>query len=545
MQRKKLFLSLMVASLFMFILAGCGGDDNGASSANASFQRTDWRQPFPETVTVTIGNDDVAHAIFAEGEDIFNNLWTRRWLEEYNVNVETIWAAPDYSLAINLAIAAGDLPDMFHVDSVQFQQLLDAGLIEDLTDVLDYSSPGLRLMFDAEQVLMDTAYRDERLYGLPRLHFGFVTQASFLWVRKDWYEQAGSPPINTVADLEDLMETFMDTHNTPFAMILNDGLFGFWNSVTAWHAPARTDGSWTRFWIDDGEGGIMSAYEAPGMLDALAAWRSWYERGWVRYDFPTVTWDGMGSDIISGNAGIEFGANWRGFNWSAIVDNLGNDSYLIALPIPTIDGRPVDVPVVFPNVGYNVVRRGFAHPEILPMLISDYVYVINEAPVLGTMPPEEALQFNINSMDWATGPFMVTFPHYHDIVAIQNALRTGNEDYIITGYARLAFDEIMSWNNYRDTAGLGRYLQMGHPNASLVIAVGYEDGGQYLYSRAWGPMPQEVLDFGGITDSIIDEGVTRIIAGLEPLEHWHTVLENWRNAGGNAMTRAINEQFGN
>ncbi|MCL2361541.1 MAG: extracellular solute-binding protein [Defluviitaleaceae bacterium] len=543
MQRKKLFLSVMVVSLFMLILVGCS--DNGVSSANASFERTDWRQPFPETVTVTIGNDEMAHAIFADGEDIFDNLWTRRWLEVYNINVETVWASPDYPLAINLAIASGDLPDMFHVDSAQFQQLLDAGLIEDLTDVFDFSSPGLRRMFEGEQVLVDTPYRDGRLYGFPRLHYGFVTQAPFLWVRKDWYEQAGSPAINTVADLEALMENFMNTHDTPFAMILNDGLFGFWNSVTAWHAPARTDGSWTRFWIDDGQGGIMSAYESPGMLDALAAWRSWYERGWIRHDFPTVTWDGKVSDIVSGNAGIEFGPNWRGFNWSAVVDNFGDDAYLIALPIPTIDGRPVQIPVVFPNVGYNVVRRGFAHPEILPMLISDYTYVINEAAILGTIPQEEAMRFNINDMNWVTGPFKTTFPHYDDIVAIQNALRTGDESYIISGYARLALDEIMEWINFRNPSGLGRYLQMGHPNASLVIAVGYEDGGQYLYSRAWGPMPQEILDFGGITDSIIDEGVTRIIAGVEPLEHWYIVLENWRNAGGNAMTQAINERFGN
>jgi len=38
MQKKKLFLSLMVASSFMFILVGCGGDDNGASPTNASFE---------------------------------------------------------------------------------------------------------------------------------------------------------------------------------------------------------------------------------------------------------------------------------------------------------------------------------------------------------------------------------------------------------------------------------------------------------------------------------------------------------------------------
>jgi putative aldouronate transport system substrate-binding protein len=179
------------------------------------------------------------------------------------------------------------------------------------------------------------------------------------------------------------------------------------------------------------------------------------------------------------------------------------------------------------------------------MLINDYVYVINEAPILGTIPAEEALQFNINDMNWVTGPFRVTFPHYNDVVDIQNALLTGDESHVITGYARLALDDIMGWINYRDTTSMGRFAQMGHTRASLAVAVGYEDNGQFVYSRAWGAMPQSVLDFGGITDSIIAEGVTRIIMGLDPLEHWHTVVEDWRAAGGAEMTREINEYFGN
>ena len=76
------------------------------------------------------------------------------------------------------------------------------------------------------------------------------------------------------------------------------------------------------------------------------------------------------------------------------------------------------------------------------------------------------------------------------------------------------------------------------------MGIGYEDRDLYHLTKTWGPAPQEELDLGSITDSIINEGVTRIILGLEPVDYYDQLIEEWRNAGGNDMKAAVNAQFG-
>ena len=537
---------LLTTMLFITVLAAC----RRGTSTVETFSRDTWNEPFPEVVTVRIAAMEIANATFAEGEDQLDNLWTRRFLEEYNVQVETMWVSADYDLSMNLAIAAGELPDIFHVNAVQFAQLLEANLIEDITDAVNnYSSPGLRRLLDSEQAIFDTAKRDGRTYAVPQLHWGFITQAPVVWVRKDWYEEAGSPPINTVADLEALMETFARDQGAVFATTLHETLFNFWVSSSMWHANARGQGDGARMWVDDGAGGIIAAYETPEMLDAIAAWRRWYELGRIRQDFATADWDSMNAAVVSGETGIKFSLNWAPWGWQAIVEEAGPDSYMIALPLPTVDGTPARIPVHFANYAYNVVRRGFAHPEILPTLVSDYLYVVNEASLTGSIDEEALLTFGTNEMHHVTGPFRLTIPHYHDVRDVLGAMdahqRGESFEFTSGGFAVLFFEEVLRWFDHRELVGFGRYAQMGHPNSSLAVGVRYVENGQIFNTRAWGPHPQAILDYGSITDSIIQEGITRIIMGVDPLEQWEVVLDDWRRAGGNTMTEAVNEAFGN
>jgi len=541
---KILFVGLLALTLIA-VLAACGDD-----GALVDFDRDSWSDPFPETITVTVAMEDLPQAVFASGESYEDNLWTRRWLELYNIDVEVAWISSDYDLSMNLAIASGELPDIFHVNAVQFSQLVDADLLEDITAVVDeWSSPNLRRIIDGEPAVFATAQREGITYALPHFHWGFITQAPFLWVRGDWYAEAGSPEINTIADLENLIETFEREHGATIGTPLHDELFSFFVSTPMWHAGARGQGNGGVMWVDDGAGGIMSAYERPEMLDAIATWRDWYERGWIRQDFATADWDSTMAAIVGGETGVLFSMNWAGWGWQSIVEAYGPESALIALPLPTVDGTPADIPILFANYAYNVVRSGFAHPEILPILVSDYLYITNESPMTGSMPAEELLPFSTNEMHHVTGPFRITQPHYHDVLDVVGAIEAHarGEDFTFTsgGLAVIMFEEAVRWHDYQDIVGLGRYAQMGSRNGSLYIGVQYSQSGQHLYSLAWGPQTQEMLDFATITDDIIDEGITRIIMGLDPLEHWEVVLEDWRQAGGNLMTESVNNFFGN
>ena len=556
MKRSKFisFAAVLVASLMLLAscgpAAGGGGGGGGgaaeASAAQGDWERTDWRQAFPELVTVTIADEVPGNPVWPEGHDMFNTLWRQRWIREFNVDTEMAWASDEYELQANLVIAAGNIPDMMWVNAVQFQQLLDANLLEDLTDVINrWSSPGLLRMLEMEQTVFDTSHRDGRAFSIPRLHYGFITQAPYLWVRRDLYAQAGSPAINTVADLENLMLYFQNNFDVPFPMALNDSLNSFWRSVPMWHGDVGND---IRIWVDAPDGSIMSAFETQGFADAIAAWARWYEMGLIHPEFATIDWDRMSGEIVSGSSAVEFAQNWRGWPWNSIVENIGEDSYLFVLPMPTIDGTRARIPMHFVNYGHNIVRRGFEHPEILPILLSDYVYMLNEASLAGNLTVEYISQYTTNEMHHTSGPFWIAFPHYDDVVNVNIALEAhhaGNEPSFTSSYQVLYFNEIIRWTDDRDLPGFGRYAQMGHPQSALVMGVYYEDNGMFLFCRQWGPDPQEVLDFGSITMDILEEGITRIIMGLDPVDNWPVVLENWRQAGGNTMTEAVNREFGN
>lgn len=549
---RPIFITALLTLALLFV-AGCGmiggGDGGGGAAAGpdmGDWTRTAWRQPFPETVTVTIAEDEMAHAVFPEGYDIFNTLWAERWLEEFNVEVVVDWVSADYELQTNLVIAAGNLPDMIWLTPVQFQQALDANLVEDITDeIAAWSSPGLARLLASEQNVFDTAHRDGRAFSIPRLHYGFITQTPYFWVRKDLYEQAGSPPINTVADFENLALYFQQNLDVPFPIVMDDGLHTFFNGIPMFngHSAGRT-----RQWFTGPDGTILSSYESPGFAEAIRYFARWYEMGLMHPEFATIDWDMMSGEIVSGNSVMEFGANWRGWPWQNVVTNFTEDSYLIVLPMPTPDGSRAQIPIFFANYGHNVVRRGYEFPEILPILLSDYVYMLNEASLAGNLPVEYIEPFTINEMHHTTGPFWIAFPHYDDVVAVLNALddhAAGNEPTFTSSYQVLYFNEIIRWVDHRELDGMGRFAQMGNRRSSLAMGVYYEDNNMFLQCRAWGPMPQEVLDLGGITDSIIEEGVVRLIMGLDPIEHWEVVLEDWRQAGGNTMTAAINEMYGN
>ena len=107
----------------------------------------DWTEPYAEPVEVHIAIEEPANAVFAEGEDYSNNLWTKRWKELYNVNVIVDWVSNEYDTKMNLSIASSTLPDIYKVNAVQSSQLKQAGSLQDLTETYNtYASDSIKTM---------------------------------------------------------------------------------------------------------------------------------------------------------------------------------------------------------------------------------------------------------------------------------------------------------------------------------------------------------------------------------------------------------------
>jgi putative aldouronate transport system substrate-binding protein len=212
--------------------------------------------------------------------------------------------------------------------------------------------------------------------------------------------------------------------------------------------------------------------------------------------------------------------------------------------VPSIDGNPVMFPITFVNDGYGVVNRNIANPDAACFVIkstNDYYYVLNEAAMIGTMTPDETIPYAVEQHHVVTfGKILIR--HFEDVREVRDAIFTGVENFS-TGYAMNYYHESMQWVRDGEIVGLGRYAQQGHDGASIYQATFVMEQGRFLATRQWGAAPQSVLDMGAILDDIINEGITRIILGDEPVDHWDAVLADWFAAGGTEMTADINAMY--
>ena len=499
----------------------------------------DWRTPYDETIVVHVSAEEQTSAIWAEGEDATNNLWTKLWKDRYNVEVVVDWVSTEYETKMNLAIASGELPDMFPVKLVQFEQLKAAGLLEDLTEaVATTASPSLMKMINANPDLMDVVKDDNgALLAIPQFHYGFETMTGFIWMRKDWVDANGIEQPKSIDDIEAAMKSFIENNGATYGTTLDKTLNNFYRLAPGFHV-------YPEVWVPGEDGTLIYGSTAPEMKKMLETWARWYEEGLINPDFGTMTEDAAREDFYNGLTGLYAKENWAGWQIGRdMVANQGDGTYFIPFDIPSIDSDPVKFEIKFATDNINVVRKGYEHPEVLVKLINNYVDVLDDAIGAGTMTIEEVLPFNTNEMHHVTGPFKVMFAHYNDIKQVSAAVEEGGGP-LDTGNAYLFYNEILKWVNDGDVVGMGRWLQMGSYDSSLARAIAHVDENRLQKDAVWGMKPQVVLDYGTTLKDLLDEGFTEIIIGVEDVDYFDTLVENWKAAGGQECMDAVNAAYG-
>lgn len=480
------------------------------------------------------------NAVFAEGEDVNDNLWTRLFLEEYNVQVVFDFLSDDYATSINLAIASNKIPDVFEVNSVQFAQLVEADMLEDLTEAYDENaSDYLRShMGGVNENIFESAVVDGKLLAIPQMHFGYETQTSFVWLRNDWAEEQGITELNTIEDLENTMDLFKSEYGAETGMMLDGkNLNTFFLLAPAFHA-------YPKLWVEGPKGDIVYGATLPETKQALAQYAEWYSEGYIRSDFATLDDSNSREDAFNGKSGVYPWYQWAGWIMGAdMIRTQGDNTYVIPFDLPSVDGEKVLYPINFLNEAYSVVRKGYKNPEVLVKLINTYMNVMDKAVVEGSMTLEEASPFASNNMHWITGPFRMSTPGDHK--GVQEALATGVKNFNSgTGYT--FYDECRRWLDDGDLNALGRYLQNSNdPKGSAVLASDQIANGQLIFNKIWGPTPQALLDIGSTLDDLLIEGYVKIITGSEPISYYETLINNWKKAGGDTATAAVNAEYGN
>lgn len=537
-----------VLSVLLVLLAACSHADtvnvpsgNGAEPKQATNESGEIDYAFgayEETVTIHTVRAEYASAHFPEGDDMTQNIWTRAYKERFNIEVVTDWVTDEYETKLNLAISSNQLPDVFHVNPTQLQQLIKADMIMDLTEVFDkYASDRVKQYMEADRASYESGLKDGRMYGIPQMHWGFIDQPDFIWIRNDWKEQLGLPDPKTMDDIKNIALQFKEAFGS-YGLAVDQTLDNLNLLAIGW-------GAHPDMWLQGDDGKLVYGSIQPEMKDALAAWAEWYKLGIIDPEFPIKDFSAMNAGIVSGDSGIQPYYQWWGYNPGVdVITKFGPDAVFYPYLIPTVDGETATQSIFFANGTYTVVRKDFQNPEAAIKLLNFYAYMLDEGAQ--HEDPETLSAFLDNDIAHVTGAFKIINPDtdYIQFEHVSEALETGDTSKFTTSGMWQKYNNSVEFKKNGTPAATGDYLQQGSPKPAYGLSKSILDNEQYVMTALWGAPPEDVVKFGSTLDDILTEGFTKIIMGAENIDYFDTVVTNWRKAGGDVVTEAVNNMYG-
>ena len=520
---------------------------------NLSLAAEDPLGKFDPPITITYARNANINPKFAPDQDYEHNIWMTEYDEVLGINVDTIWTAEGveaYDMQLNLRIANGDIPDMFVCNAAQFQLLVEADMLEDLTDVFEaYQSDLVRDNFTADEGKgLGMATVGGKLYGIPD---SAVTAGKFhfVFLREDWRLALGLPVPETLSDLVAIADAF--TNQDPdgngvkdtYGFAISNEPFETYFSVPGWF---NSFGAFPEQWImKDGE--VVHGSIQPEMKTALAALRDWVEQGLIDPEFKVKGSWPVSEDAVAGKSGIA-SAEWWLLSWP-LPDAFKNGHDWRAYPILYDESAPVQKVGGTATLGNRyVVRKGYEHPEALVKmynlfqervmsmnydiriykgddefsyegLTAVYAVVGHDRNMRNHMVVSEAVDKRDPSMLENVDQEKL----YKDIVNFIENMDALNIDEQATAWGGHA-------GSYGPTSVYGRLKYL-------------EDNGMFNVDPFYGAATPAMQSYAGQLKSNTAEMILMIMTGEKPIDYFDEFVANWKALGGDEMTEEVNAWY--
>jgi putative aldouronate transport system substrate-binding protein len=415
--------------------------------------------------------------------------------------------------------------------------LIEADMIMDLTEVFDsYASETIKSYMQMDLDSFESGHKEGKLYGIPQMGYGLITQPNYIWIRKDWREEQNLDGPETMDELVEMTKRFMENYGG-YGIAAEQSMDYLNMLAVAWGAHPDA-------WIKGDDGSLVYGSIQPEMKDALEAWAQWYQEGLLSIDFAVMDVAKMNQDVIDGKTGIMPSYQWWG--WDPGIEELknnGQNSYFEPFMIPSATGEEVLHTAFFDTTTYTVVNKNCKNPEAALKLINLYSFIVDE-DTNGEKDFEWLRAFNDKGMIHATGAFKVLNPNgdYESFERVVEAVNN-NDTSILTSMDVTKYDQVKIFMETGDPDQLGGYLQMGPERSSYGLAKVILDNKQYVKSALQGIMPDTLLNAGSTLDDILTEGFTKIVIGDQPIDYFDTIVESWKKAGGDQATIEMNALY--
>lgn len=566
MKAKRLILLALTVVLFVsFALAGCGQTGNNADSEQA--EKTETKEStakavedqtkgeaketfetfakFEPSIKVTSVRADTPASLvtYPEGDNIKSNAWTRLYHDALGVDLEYEWIvdSSQYEQKMGMMLASKDLPDFFMANPIQFQQLVDADQIEELTDVWErYASPySKELSEQAGSVAMDSAKSKGKLMGIP--YFGTPKEdVDILYIRSDWLQNLGLPEPKTMQDVINISKAF--THDDPdgnkkddtFGIALDKDFSIIQGFFAGYHA-------YPNMWLKDKTTGkLIYGGIQPETKNALKVLQELLADGQINKEFGTIDFNKNIEALVAGKVGVYYSKFWAPF--FPFQTSYNNDPNITWkwYPVPSIDNEPAKQGYGLGVNGYWVVRKGFENPQVLPLMVNliveKWFHSENKEEYYELICGPNGNQLQNIAHPIIQNPIKDIVQHETVTKLLRNELQPdqANPDFVETATGIKAYLE------GKDDTKRGWHETYGE-NSAVSILKYYLSNDLYIPNAFMGNPTPAMVKNNAILNKLQMETYTKIIKGEYKIEKFDEFVENWTDLGGDKVTQEANE----
>ncbi len=522
--------------LVFALVISCSAAFAEEAPANKAFAAYD------EVVSVTIARPTIRE-YDNQGISYDDNLWNDYLMENYNIDATVAWMVDDtsdaYNQKVSLTIASGELPDVMIVKNLeQVMWMAEEGLLADLTDSYEeYAAPYIQDFYSSYgDRAFTTATYDGRILALPDLTSG--SNHNMLWIRADWVEKAGLKMPSTRDELKTTLASFIANKlggEDTVGLALNVDVAGNYGAIGNIDPIFATFNAFPRQWVKGEDGQYAYGTISAQTRAALEEMHQWYAEGLLDKQFASHTNDDIKEMILGGKCGAIYGPWWYGYELTNMLANDPSANWTcVSVPL-NAEGKYVTLQQN-PHKEWIVVRKGYEHPEIVWKLTSIY-WQRGADERINAISETEGYQAVDMWPIWRMPKDM----NYEDCVVreameIVNALETGETEGL-SPERKSNYELCLAWLNNHDIAAWPVY-------ATRVVS-SCEAGNENIQfvDNAY-PFPTETMNLAWADmETAEDQMMLKIIIGEEGIEFFDQFVEQWKNMGGNDITKEVNAQL--
>lgn len=546
----------------MLILAGCkspagfASNDNEEYNARMEEARTTPFGAYPETIEYTLGKmTSVNNSNMPENDTYTDNAYTRYIKSVINVQNVDAFEANDsqYDTNVSMVISMGSLSDIMVVSSqVEVEQLVEAGLIEDLTESYNNCiSDRIRKMYESYgDSLKDMVTYDGKIMALPETNI--TDGPNLVWLRKDWMDKLGLSEPHTIDDVVNIVKHFISEDpgnngvdasgkpNTVGLAVDTDvtGECGY-SSEFLLDIIFACFGAYPKQWIMNDDGEIVYGSVTNEAKEALSYISSLYNQGVIDNDFLLRTSTNICELIENGLCGSFFGPWWAPNNPLANAVSRNPDANWQPYLIATDSDGTTSYHSQNPCYKYVVVRKGYEHPEIAAKMIS----VMFDKVRFDCTDSEEFKNYYQLNVEPTARPLSIN-------VDYNNALSIcyRNIDATISGrknpdslelLERSFYDACSEYIKNANKTSTQWAAYMSRIKACSLIAQDNIKVVDSLYFKTTDTMKSHWWRLKAKEK----EAYLKIISGEEDISYFDTFVKEWNEQGGQIITSEVSESM--